>query len=78
MEDKYFIIHNGDGDTTVTQMTKTELLEAIVDKYWGDSTPLSNIPNAGDTNYWGEGILIIKGKIVTPEAEQVVTKYKID
>lgn len=79
MEDKYFIICNSDGDTTVTEMSKTELLEAIEENYWGDRVYLYNIPeNRRDTNYWGESILIIKGKIVTPEPKQVITSYDID
>jgi hypothetical protein len=77
MEDKYFIITNSDGDTTVTEMTKTQLLRAIEENYWGDRVCLADIPRS-DTNYWGESILIIKGKVVIPEPEQVITKYKID
>ena len=77
MEENYFIICNSDGDTTVTEMTKDELLRAIEEEYWGDRVSLADVPR-NDTNYWGESILIIKGKIVTPQPEQVVTKYKID
>lgn len=77
MNEMYYVIYNGNGDTTVTEFTKEQLLNAIDEKYWGDSTPLKVIPDS-DTNYWGEHMLIIKGKIVTPFAEQVVTKYSID
>ena len=77
MEETYFIISNSDGDTTVTEMTKPELLLAIEENYWGDRLCLGDIPR-GDTNYWGESILIIKGKIVTPDPVEVVRKYDID
>jgi len=77
MEETYFIICNSDGDTTVTEMTKTELLRAIEENYWGDKGILDTCPR-DDTNYWGDNIIIIKGKVVCPEPEQVVTKYKID
>ena len=78
MEDTYYIISNSDGDTTVTEMTKTNLLVAIEENYWGDNLYLGDIPENHDTNYWGENILIIKGKVVTPEPKNVVTSYDID
>ena len=78
MEDTYYVICNGEGDTTVTEMTKTELLKAVEENYWGDRLYLGDIPTQRDTNYWGEGILVIKGKIVTPDPVDVVRKYDID
>jgi len=78
MEDKYYVIWNSDGDTTVTEMTKAELIDNIEERAWGDKVCLDDIPDSNDTNYWGESLLIIKGKIVTPVAEEVVTKYNID
>jgi hypothetical protein len=78
MEDTYYIISNSDGDTTVTEMTKPQLLEAIEENYWGDKLCLGDIPGNRDTNYWGDSILIIKGKIVTPDPVDVVRKYDID
>ena len=78
MEDTYYIISNSDGDTTVTEMSKSELLVAIEENYWGNRTPLLGIPESNDTNYWGESLMIIKGKIVTPLVEEVVTKYTIE
>ena len=79
MEETYFVIHNGDGDTIVQQFTKKELLDAINENYWGsDIDYLSQIPQNNDTNYWGSDALIIKGSIVTPKAERVITKYNIN
>lgn len=79
MEDTYFVITNSDGDTTVEEMTKQELIEAIEEGRWGrERMCLENIPENNDTNYWGESILIIKGKVVRPLPEQVVTKYTIE
>lgn len=77
MEESYFIISNSDGDTSVTEMTKTELLEAIEENHWGDRLCLGDIPDNNDTNYWGESLLIIKGEIVTPEPKEVITSYDI-
>jgi hypothetical protein len=76
MKETYFIIRNSDGDTTVRTVSKEQLLRDINDGEFGDV--LSKIPENNDTNYWGEGVLIIKGTIVVPKAEQVVTKYSID
>jgi len=35
MEETYFVISNSDGNTTVTKLTKEQLLEAINENYWG-------------------------------------------
>ena len=75
MEEKYFIISNSNGDTTVRTATKEQLLRDLEDGSYDDA--LTKLPD-NDTNYWGEGVLIIKGKIVTPRAEHVVTRYNID
>jgi hypothetical protein len=77
MNETYFVISNSDGDTTITELTKEQLLKAIKENYWGTKGILDKCPD-DDTNYWGENILIIKGKIVTPVPEQVVTRYNID
>jgi len=34
MEDKYYVIWNSDGDTTVTEMTKAELIDNIEERAW--------------------------------------------
>lgn len=78
MNETYFVINNSDGDTTVTELTKEQLLKAIQEEYWGRKELFTKLPKDLDTNYWGDGILIIKGKIVTPIPEQVITKYNIE
>jgi len=76
MKETYFIIRNSDGDTTVRAVSKEELLRDIEDGEYKDV--FTELPNDPDTNYWGEGVLIIKGKMVQPKAETVVTKYNIE
>jgi len=79
-EDKYYIIHNGDGDTSVVEVTKEELLSEWFnpdDPYVGHTNCLKSIENR-DTNYWGGDMLIIKGSIVTPTVKQVVTELDIE
>lgn len=77
----YFLITNSDGDTYVVQMARDELLEQLSPNKHGDielvaSDALKSVPDM-DTNYWGDGFLIIKGEIVTPEAVEVVTRFEI-
>ena len=76
MEEKYYVIRNSDGDTTVHETTKAKLLEDMKDGEYRNA--FNKLPKDSDTNYWGEGVLIIKGTIVSPRAEEVVTKYNID
>lgn len=76
MKETYFIIRNSDGDTTVREISKEQLLRDMNDGEFGGV--LGNIPENPDTNYWGEGVVIIKGRIVVPKAEQVITKYSIE
>jgi len=76
MENTYFVIRNSDGDTTVRACSKEQLLRDIEDGDYG--YVLTKLPENPDTNYWGEGVLIIKGSVVAPKAEKVVTKYSIE
>lgn len=77
MNERYFVISNSDGETTVTELNKKQLLSRVEDGEYNGRI-MSAIPENEDTNYWGGDVLIIKGTIVTPKAEQVVTKYSID
>ena len=72
----YFVIHNTDGDTTVTTFTEGQLTKRLADEYWGPVGFLSKVPD-NDTNHWGENILIIKGEVCVPKAVQTVTEYKV-
>jgi len=77
--EKYYIINNSDGDTTVSEVTKEELLKRInpEDPYYGDKRFLQKI-SKNDTNYWGDNILIIKGNIITPKPKEKVVTYDIE
>jgi len=78
MEDTYFVIQNSDGDTTVNEYTKEELIKAVENNDF--STDIEFIDSIGedDTNYWGDGILVIKGKIVSPEPIEKIVRYTIE
>lgn len=82
----YFVITNSDGYTRVTPVSKETLMKEITPDDDGNTdyghidniTFLDAIPEDTDTNYWGEGILIIKGEIVTPKPKEVVRSLEID
>ena len=82
----YFVITNSDGDTRVTPVSKETLMKEITPDEDGNTdyghidniTFLDAIPEDTDTNYWGEGILIIKGEVVTPRPKEVVKTLEID
>lgn len=79
--EKYFVIHNGDGDTTVEEFTKEKIMNRINDNidgsYYGEQF-LDEIPSERDTNYWGGHPLIIKGTVVSPTPIKVVEKVTIE
>ncbi|MFA5366675.1 MAG: hypothetical protein WC333_02225 [Dehalococcoidia bacterium] len=76
MKETYFIIRNSDGDTTITTVTKEQLINDLNDGMYTDA--FTKMPEDSDTNYWGGHVLIIKGTVVSPKAEEVVTRYNID
>lgn len=77
MTEMYYVIQNSDGDTIVNTYTKAELLAEIDEGSFGEGI-MTEFPENHDTNYWCGEALIIKGKMVAPQAEQVITKYKIE
>lgn len=74
--EKYFVICNSNGDTTIHVLDKETLLKGIEENYWGSMEFLNKIPDS-DTNYWGDSVVIIKGEIVTPTPLITVTKFDI-
>ncbi|MCP3684105.1 MAG: hypothetical protein GY861_15600 [bacterium] len=74
----YFIIHNSEGDTTVDQVDKEELLKRIAEEYYGEVSFHKALPEETDTNFWGENLLIIKGEVVTPTPVKVIEKFDIE
>ena len=78
MTEKYYVIHNGDGDTTVEELSKDELLERLKEYYYGEVDVIKKMPEERDTNYWDENILIIKGNIVSPVEKKIITEFDIE
>ena len=78
--DKYYIISNSDGDTTVNEIAKEDLLKRLDpdENYYGNRDILKEMPQETDTNYWGDSMLIIKGTIVSPRPVTKITEFEID
>lgn len=75
-DEKYYIIVNSDGETTVEELSEKTLLERLNEDYYGRGF-IDKIPNNNDTNYWGEEMLIIKGQIAVPKSKEVVIEYTV-
>lgn len=77
--ENYYVIHNGEGETTIEKLSRKELLKRLEENYYGRNIYcFDKIPDNKDANYWAGGILIIKGTVVAPTEERVITKYNID
>jgi len=74
----YYVIHNGEGDTNVRVYTKEQLLRELEEEGAFHEGILEKLLNETDTNYWQGKALIIKGSVVSPVVEEVVTKFNID
>lgn len=73
---QYFLISNSDGDTHVEPISEKELLKRLNEE-GNEMDFMSEIPKEHDTNYWGEGVLIIKGEIVVPKAKTTITEFTL-
>ena len=78
MDEMYYVIVNGEGDTTIRAYTKQQLLLEMEEEGAFHEGIFDNFPVECDTNYWAGKSLIIKGTVVSPQAEQIITKFKID
>lgn len=78
MSEKYFVIQNTEGDTTVrVYYSKAELKEELPHlSYYGFITYEEIIKNP-DTNYWNDGVLIIKGEIASPKPIEIITEWDV-
>jgi len=78
MDEKYFLIRNSDGDTHIHEFTKEQLEKALNAEDFGPNAEWKDsIGKHSDTNYWGEGMLIVKGEIITPKEVKIITAYKL-
>lgn len=80
-EEKFFVICNSDGDVRIEEFTKDKLIKELNEQAWGekgfvDSAELKE--TNGDSNYWGDNILIIRGNIITPKTKEIVLSYTVD
>lgn len=72
----YFLIHcSEDGDISVKQYSKDELLRLLKDEDYGFIEFFDKMPKDSPV-YW-EKVLIIKGEIMCPKPIEVVKQYEI-
>lgn len=72
----YLIFCDEDGDVSVEEYIKPDLLKALQDEDYG---PIGFIDKLGDNDpqYWGNNALIIKGEIVKPKPKTVFKELEI-
>jgi hypothetical protein len=75
----YTIITSDEDGVRIQQMSKAQLERELANDYWGeDMVWVDRMPDRTDPQEWGSigsiGV-IIRGEIVTPEAETTVTKW---
>lgn len=78
----YFAIYTSeDGDVTISEFTKEELERNLNEKAWGEDIQMlaktgGKLKGLDLRNL--AGLLIIKGEIILPKPQEVVTKYGVD
>lgn len=78
-KEKYYVISNSDGDTHVYEYDKNTLEEALntENSEFEHGVYIEKVEEH-DTNYWGDGFLIIKGKIIIPKTKEIVVRREIE
>jgi len=76
--EKYFVIQsNDDGGVYINEYSdEEELLKDVMEHMECNVAYCAKIPNWSSMN-WSNEAIIIKGRIVTPQPKEVVTKYEI-
>lgn len=79
-EETYYVIRTSCDGIYVNVMSKEMLLKEFGEEGSGYSAEqvLDEMPPDVDPNYWGESLLIIKGKVVSPKAVETVTHWDVD
>lgn len=72
----YFVIHTNDNGVTIEDLDKATLLERLADNYYGD-VEASSLPGR-DPEFWGDGLVIIKGTTVFPKVMETVTTWDVE
>jgi len=75
--DDYFIIRCSEDGATVEAVDRDTLLSRVASGYYGTQETFRSVPNR-DPNYWGDGLLVIKGHVVQPKPVQVVTEFDVE
>lgn len=75
---EYFVMRcSEDGEVSINQLSKTDLLRRIEEKYWGERAEFIDYIPDSDPQSWGHSIVIVKGNLVMPEPVTKILKYNI-
>jgi hypothetical protein len=71
----YFVLSMGPDGKSLEGLTKEKLEQQLNEEYWGDKPKIyTKVPD--DMDYC-DGLLIIKGEIVSPAPVVQVTKFEV-
>ena len=73
----YVIYQNEDSMGVYGPYSKEQVLKAINEGWYGNIPVLNELPTFYDGNLEKQGIVIIRGDVVVPQAVEVVTKYEL-
>lgn len=76
MDDYFVIWHSPDGGWEIKKMTERDLITDLSERYWGQVGFVDEIGRA-PKEIEGNKLIIIKGKIVVPEPEEVAITYRL-
>lgn len=74
---EYFVLHfTEDGEVHFDEMPAEQLTERLSDEYWGNCPIITKLDKRGAD--YTVGIMIIKGKIVSPQPIDVVKSWSVE
>lgn len=74
--DQIILISAGPDGTSIDIMSEEELLNRLNDEYYGEKRRFAKPGEKIDFDSF-DGLIVIKGQIVRPKPEKVITKFKL-
>ena len=77
-EEKYYIISCGEGDPTIDEFSREELIAYLNDEKEGCQDEFTNTCPKYDMWELGDKSLLIKGRMIIPSIVTTVEKYDVE